>query len=230
MGDDIKADYVMIGKLLSVWSRPESRGPKPQGVIAQRLRTFRAIPLQAVQPYLQNHEHLHSQDYWFLGPSIKGNHARLFPVATVSSAPAETLALKLQVALYYETKNRHPFGVLGWRFETPDLPSDDDPTPAHPYNHAQSITGWWKGLRCLLHPHISNETRRSGCSDDSQVDELVPAFPLPGNSAPGLILAAMATLHGEPQTRRLLGYDRTILASPYGPEFRTILGETPPKQ
>lgn len=130
----------------------------------------------------------------------------------------------MRVAMFHKARSGE-IGVLGWRFDSPDLATEKNPKPAHPYNHAQSIVGWRMDLRCLLHPHSKTQGPKSNCTDQGYngIDEEKPAFPLRGNSAPGLVLAALVSLHGEPTVREMLTYDRTLLSSRFGAEFRLIL-------
>lgn len=224
MSNELDDEYGVVSRLLAVWTRPDRRNLQPEQVVAPVRQGFRAIAPMAIGPALRHHEHMCDVG-WLVGTPVVGS-SRHFPIAMVSRHEHDKhLRLTMRVAMFHKSRSGR-IGVLGWRFDSPDLPTETNPKPAHPYNHAQSIVGWRMDLRCLLHPHNKDQGPKSSCTDDgyNAVDEEKPAFPLRGNSAPGLVLAALVALHGEPHVRQMLTYDRKLLSSRFRAEFQSILG------
>jgi hypothetical protein len=224
MSSELDDEFAVVGRLLTVWTRVDRRNAQPEGAVVPIRQGFRAIAPRQIGPVLRHHEHMNDAG-WLIGTPIAGS-TRHFPVANISRSEENgRLRLTMRVALFHQARDGR-VGILGWRFESPDLRTVQNPRPAHPYNHAQSIVGWMIDMRCLLHPHTASQGRRAACTDSgyNAVDEEKPAFPLRGESAPGLILAALVAMHGEPSVREMLTYDRTIRSTRFEKEFQSILG------
>ncbi|WP_454167330.1 hypothetical protein [Microbacterium lacticum] len=151
---------------------------------------------------------------WMLGGAVA--RERAIPVVTVSvgrfvEGKYEDVALRVGLL---RAREDGTIVADGWRFEqaetTPVNTGGPPPTPpAHPYSHAQAITGWVKGNDCLIHPPHSEGDPCDGVDPCRTVEldeerrrhqKLVlvkhPAFPLGVRTMTGLSLSLIATLEG----------------------------------
>lgn len=202
-------------------SRPDARG-----AVAPVIRRFRAANTAIVPSLLKAGGHLHGKDFWIVGAPIKGQEFKLYPVATISTRfEGDNLCATVRVALFFDAGG-HTAHVVGWRFETAEtLEGTGRPDPPHPYNHAQSIAGWWLDLRCLHHPHRESGSRQPDCMSPQRLDQRRPAFPLRGETTPGLMVAMLACLYGAEETKKMLRLDRKLRADrQFVHEVAEILG------
>jgi hypothetical protein len=94
--------------------------------------------------------------------------------------------------------------ATGWRLELADPASDDSSPRRHGVPHVQRISSWSKTDDEGFFLNREAPLRLGDRERALHVNETRPAFPLPVESAAGLLVAAMGSLYGGPSTRAML--------------------------
>ena len=209
---------VAVDRLLTTWLE----GFKPRA---------RADELEFKGPHLGGGISLHTSLGWLIGMPLARYNPQVVPVTTLSLGEASGGVIseaRFRVALLSPRACEPTIAAQGWRFESPEAhlaPSGGESTdpPAHPYCHAQAITGWIRETPCLIHPPHAEYEVCDGidASGDEHVDgdrlnslsatlSTHPAFPLAARTLTGLAASVVATLYGARTTKGLLQPDQTL--------------------
>ncbi|MGB3910251.1 MAG: hypothetical protein WBL06_07260 [Pseudolysinimonas sp.] len=156
---------------------------------------------------------MQDEDWWLIGAPLH-KQKEVIPVLTARLDKRSDGYVKdaiFYVALFRERPGEGSIDVEGWRFE-----QEEDEDAAHPYAHAQAVTGWRQGSDCLIHsPHPERNCEVVWPSGDEAVDvervrahratlDKHPAFPLPVSTLTGLALALITSLYGAPTVVKML--------------------------
>jgi hypothetical protein len=194
-----------FARLLGTWSKKGVEDDGPAGLLTARIDRFGiASPSDLIRVLGKpgpSTSDLYWSRYWIRGPMIRVGSPPFVPMATAYVRTHEVsgeLEASIRVGLFYESGNS--VHSSGWRFESPDKGEN----VVHPYPHAQPIDEWVKG-DSIDSGHISTAGSYQATNADRGINERRPAFPLRGASTVcGLVVAALATLHGAPMVKRWL--------------------------
>lgn len=225
----------VFAKLLRAWGtwRPPRSQNSPRGRLTDVLDAF-GTRSQALVGALTggNDVDLAKVGIWQPGPAVVKGSPPLYPVATAAVwDDAGVLNACVRMLLVAIGANDEPVW-WGWRFDSAEQNRPTGSATPRPHAHAQPITSWYQnGARCLLHPHSEGE-RAAGCPWEPSrtpplLNETHPAFPLRGATLPGLLLAAVVSLHGVEVVRQILEANPGILktaGSEILEDFATVLG------
>lgn len=197
-----RAHRFAFARLLSRWSEEGAQDLLARGLLAARIDRFRiARPSDLItilgRPGPSTAD-LYKSRIWIRGPMVRIGSPSFVPMATAFVRTHESGELEacIRVGLFYE--NGSIVQSVGWRFESPDR----GPGAMHPYPHAQHIDEWVKGITIDSSDATTSSDGESR-SSERRVNERRPAFPLRGAStAAGLVVVALAALHGAPMVRR----------------------------
>lgn len=206
----------LFGRVLDAWAAWEVTDAPARGRLSTILDTFGETPVRAADKLKGDVDiDLAEHNIWLVGPPIQKGTPNLFPVATAGVWEKDSvLNASIRVALIalHESDETH---VWGWRFDSAEQSTDGKPVP-RPHAHSQPISRWFMtGIQCLLHPHQKAESG-AACSwqKDAKphppMNETHPAFPLRGDTLPGLAVAFIASLYGAQLTRTILETDPAI--------------------
>lgn len=230
----------LFARVIAAWARDAQDRPRKRGGLHSLLDAFETQTPEAILGQIrhgpQEMNLATDQRTWILGAPVETGALPMFPIAAVSLREYDDrLAGQIKVALLQESRPGVPT-VTGWRFESAEQVRLDGKMPPHVYPHAQPISGWHTDAGCLLHPHASGEDV-SACppygvprADQPALNESRPAFPLRGETLPGLAAAALATLYGAGRAREILDTDQSLqqCAQTIRADFDAVLGATPP--
>ncbi|MET9269373.1 hypothetical protein [Kribbella sp. NPDC003557] len=215
VGSNISA----ISSIVDAWTAYEG-ATVPQGPLTRRLDGFPRIGTNGVnrcKARLEKVNWLAVDDGFVVGAPIVVAEPALVPVALIlMRKPGDTLEISIRVATYFVRSGE--VDVHGWRFDMGDpMPKsgpEKKPSPrAHYFPHAQRIAGWSMNAPAGLgyedfYAHANAVADESleveGGSEDGDINETRPAFPLRSRSSPGLLVCALAALYGSSVTREIL--------------------------
>jgi hypothetical protein len=206
-----------FGKLIDAWSGLERDSRAAHGKLTSIVQEYsgRAKPIAPLLTGGQDVD-LATKGIWLVGPTIVKGSPPMFPVATASVWENEgVLNACVKVALV-ASESSAPIRVWGWRFDSAEQSLSGKQVP-RPHPHAQPIESWFmRNARCLLHPHLENDEGEA-CTWDTTIgsplktNETHPAFPLRGETLPGLAMAFIVTLHGAKLGRQILDANPGVL-------------------
>lgn len=235
--DDLKTMWRLLGDWLGDKSK-ESIGP---GLTRHLNQQFVELGAARVSPSLVGQQTpfnlAERMNGWMICEPLPDYP--IVPIMTISIQGmgkwGRVSELAFRVALLEELSDGSIHGS-GWRFETGEQMTEREAVPAHPYAHAQAITGWERNQPCLIHPpHRHGETCSEALRPGAAPTILVkhPAFVLPAKTLTGLALDVIATLYGSQRAFALVKDDlglRRLTASDFKSDisrymFKEVLEE-----
>lgn len=208
----------MFGRLLAAWRDWEIPNSPPRGRLSVLLDQFTLSSGRLLDELKGGKDtDLPGRGIWVVGPAVPRGTPSLFPVATASVwGDDASLSACLRVALiaHGDTDETPHVRVWGWRFDSAEQSMNGAPVP-RPHAHAQPTSSWYiNGARCLVHPHSSSDTGEvCPWNDDAlthTLNETHPAFPLRGETLPGLALAFVVSLYGAQTAREIIESEPTL--------------------
>lgn len=225
MGD--RSDRMGMWRVLAAWADDRPSGGSGDQFLDRYVNAFTSVSqrylLEQIPPEglpfdLQRHG-------WLVGRPLTDGARPVVPVATVQLDGTRAAATRcaVRLALLQSREDDAMVHAAGWRFELAEGPGADGQGAAHPYQHAQAITGWSTDSDCLIHTpqNDSDDCKGLEPSGESALDEeraavtrLVlqshPAFPLATTSLTGLAAAVVTALYGARAARAVLDRDRML--------------------
>lgn len=136
----------------------------------------------------------------------------LFPLVTAAlRLRGEELELLLRVVAFYVDEHFEWVDAHGWRLDMADPMPSDGRAPGlghHRFPHVQRITGWLPSESTFFPPGVPSANKPFQWGENMSgpsLNESRPAFPLPVETAGGVVVAAMAALYGASTTMEIFG-------------------------
>lgn len=206
----------VVARLLVAWLKTRDAVKRePTGELASVIGKIQVREARRLREDLVKAAEGPVESGYLLGPAVATRSPVLFPVLNVMAKVVDSrveLCLRLLVLFRDEDRNR----LAGWRFETAESPKNADEVSPHPYPHAQMITS----LDGAASVQAADETIEA---DVVKINETRPAFPLRGESSVGLTASMIASLHGAPDTARIVGDVERAALNPFRAEISTVL-------
>lgn len=209
-------------KLLDFWAKREDTARIPRNmknILADfQTHSSKAYELLAGDDPVD----LAERGVWLLGSPTRKGSPPLWPVATASALAEADGSLKAEVRLALISDENAVTTARAWRFDLPEKAATPSAgrrrravSPAgiaRPMGHVQPVNSWHRNgdCRCVIHPHIDSGescSARSAVTSGAVsrgfalplVNETHPAFPLPAQTLPGLVVAMLLSLYGAPE-------------------------------
>ena len=220
-----KRELRLVLELLRVWSEYEP--PMTARVPTNRADLSRTLYMPAFdwgRVRRQQEEFLKRADAGTLGSgpfpiggfiqvaAVGVGKPTLFPLVTAAlRLRGEELELLLRVVAFYMDEHFECVDAHGWRLDMADpMPLNGKaPGPGHHrFPHVQRITGWVPSETTFFPLGVPSANKPGQWGENMSgpsLNESRPAFPLPVETAGGIVVAAMAALYGAATTMEIFG-------------------------